>query len=79
MIKDQIQHFDKLGTEIFPGDFIAAPHGHSQILIAQVIKLNPKMLSIKSAVSNAKKNTYARETVKINPELVTMYILRNKK
>jgi hypothetical protein len=77
--KEVIQHYDKLGVEIFPGDYVVAPSGYRETMIAKVIKLNPKMLTIcrLGAIFNA--NAYASETVKLDPNLVTMYILRNKK
>jgi hypothetical protein len=73
------QHYDKLGVELFPGDFIAAPCVHKKIQIAKIIKLNPKMLTICKIGTRYNTNTYANETVKLDPALVTMYILRNEK
>lgn len=74
----QTQHYDKLGVEIFPGDFVAAPDGFRQLKIAKVIKLNPKMLTIAPLGSRWNANTYANETIRLDPALVTMYMLRNK-
>jgi hypothetical protein len=73
------QHYDKLGVELFPGDFIAAPCVLRKIQIAKIIKLNPKMLKICKIGTKYNTNTYANETVKLDPALVTMYILRNEK
>lgn len=78
MIKIDKQHFDKLGTELFPGDYILAPYGNRQSIVARVIKLNPKMLTICQVGKKYNSNTYANETVKLDPALVTMYMLRNK-
>jgi hypothetical protein len=74
------QHYDKLGVELFPGDYVVAPYGNRETIIAKVIRLNPKMLTIcrVGAIYN-NSNTYANETVKLDPALVSMYILRNKK
>ena len=72
------QQYDKLGTELFPGDYIVAPYGPRQTIIAQVVKLNPKMLTIKRVGAKSTANTYSTETVKLDNQLVTMYILRNK-
>lgn len=77
-IVEQTQHFDKLGTELFPGDFIIAPYGNRQSIIAEIIKLNPKMLTIRRIGARSTANTYATETAKLDPALVTMYMLRNK-
>lgn len=77
--KADIQQYDKLGAELFPGDYIVAPYGPRQTIIAQVIKLNPKMLTIKRIGAKSNANTYSTETVKLDSQLVTMYILRNNK
>jgi hypothetical protein len=74
-----IQHFDILGTEIFPGDYVAAAYGPRSMMIAKVIKLNPKMLTICKIGARSNANTYPAETVKLDPNMVTMYILRNEK
>ena len=70
------QHYDKLGTELFPGDFVIAPDGHRSTIIAQVIKLNPKMLTIRKIGSTYNTNTYSNETAKLDSSLVTMHLLR---
>ena len=75
----EIKHYDKLGTELVPGDYIHAPNGGRDSVIAQVIKLNSKMLTIKAIGARRTTNIYARETVKLDTNLVTMYILRNEK
>lgn len=74
------QHFDKLGTELFPGDYVHVPHGYgnSKSIIAQIIKLNPKMLTIKGIGARYTSNVYSSEAVKLDPALVSMYILRTK-
>lgn len=76
---EQIQHFDKLGTELFPGDYVVAPDGNRRTMIAKVIKLNAKMLTICKVGAMYNANAYSSETVKLDSNLVTMYILRNKK
>ena len=76
---NEIKHYDKLGTELVPGDYIHAPNGNRNSVIAQVIKLNPKMLTIKVIGARRTTNAYPSETVKLDTNLVTMYILRNEK
>ena len=71
-------HYDKLGVELAPGDFVLAPDGHRSTFVAKVIKLNPKMLTICKLGGRYNTNTYANETAKLDPNLVTMYMLRNK-
>lgn len=75
---EQTQHFDKLGTELFPGDYVIAPYGNRETIIAKVIKLNPKMLTICKVGARYNTNTYSSETAKLDPALVTMYMLRSK-
>lgn len=76
---EKIQHYDKLGVELLPGDYVVAPYGTRETMIAKVIKLNPKMLTICRVGAKSNGNTYANETVKLDPSLVTMYILRKQK
>lgn len=78
MAKIEIQHFDKLETEIFPGDYVAASYGRSEIMIARVVKLNPKMLTICRIGARSNCNVYPQATVKIDSTLVTMYMLKNR-
>lgn len=75
-VAEKIQHFDKLGNEVLPGDYIVTACNHRKILIAQVIKLNPKMLTIRKIGTKYNINAYSTETVKLDPSLVTMHLLR---
>lgn len=77
--KEEIKHYDKVGDEVFPGDYVVIPNGRSQIELALVVKLNPKMLKVKRITGTWSSNVYASETIKIDPGKVTMYVLRNKK
>lgn len=72
-------HYDKLGVEVFPGDYVATPGGHRELKIAKVVKLNPKMLTVAPIGDRWNTSVYARESIKLDPALVTMYILRNEK
>jgi hypothetical protein len=75
----EIKHCDKLGVDLNPGDYIVAPYATRQLVIAQIVKLNPKMLTIKQLGKRYTSNTYPHETVKIAPEMLTMYLLKNAK
>ena len=77
MVKPEIQHYDKLGEEIFPGDYVVAPYASRMSMIARVVKLNPKMLTILKLGARSSANTYPAEVVKLDPSKVTMYMLRN--
>ena len=78
MTKIDPQHFDKLGNELFVGDYVVAPYGNRQTIIARVRKLNPIMLGLQFINRNHGFNTYPSETVKLDQNLVTMYLLKNK-
>jgi len=71
-------HFDKLGIEVFPGDYVAIPAGYRQIKIAKIVKLNPKMLTVLPIGERYNHSTYAHESIKIDSNIITMYILRNE-
>ena len=73
-----LPHYDKLGIEIFPGDYVATPGGFRELKISKVVKLNPKMLTVAPIGSKWNTSVYASESIKLDPALVTMYILRNE-
>ena len=75
----EIKHYDKLGSELLPGDFILAPYGNRRTIVAQIKKLSPKMLTITKVGAKSSAHTYPEETVKLDPNLVTMYLLKQKK
>lgn len=76
--KEPVAHVDLLGNELNVGDYVAASYFKS-LAICQVTKLNPKMVGVKQVGKSWNKNVYPDEMIKIDPEQVTMYILRNKK
>lgn len=75
----EIKHYDKLGTELFPGDYVVAPYGSRATIVAQIRKLTPKMITICKIGAKSVAHTYPQETVKVDPSLVTMYLLKLKK
>jgi hypothetical protein len=80
--KTEPTHKDKLGREIKVGDFVAYPERNS-LQFGRVMKLNAKMIGVLPAIQHAKwpqtKNTnkYPPDLVRLAPEEMTWYILRN--
>lgn len=75
----EIKHSDKLGSELLVGDFVLAPYGNRKTMVAQIKKLSPKMITITKIGAKSSAHAYPDETVKLDPNLVTMYLLRLKK
>jgi len=78
MTKKEITHLDILGNELQVGDYVAASY-YRGLGICRVVKLTPKMVSLNLVGSKWNKSVYPNEMVKLKPEDVTMYILREKK
>ena len=86
--KQEIVHTDKLGNPLNVGDFVAYPH-NSILKIGQIIKLNPKMVKVKSVIKKKSKrpwldnredsgtNKYPTDCIVVRGELVTLYVLKN--
>lgn len=78
MTKKVATHVDLLGHELNVGDFVAA-HYYNSLSICKITKLNPKMVQIIPVVKGAwRKNVYPHDMVKVSPDDVTLYLLRNK-
>ena len=79
-MKEEIVHKDKLGRVISLGDFVAYPSRNS-LEFGRVMKLNPKMVGVVPAVSKYKihgnTNKYPVDLVRLEPQDMTWYILRN--
>ena len=79
---EEITHLDKLGREIKLGDCVVAPN-HNNLMIAKVIKLNPKMVKIKKFNTSQKSwntgeyNKYSSDLVILDGPEVTAYLLRS--
>ena len=76
----ELLHVDKLGRAINLGDVVVAPQSNS-LIIAKVIKINPKMIKIKKLTSpkgyyNGEYNKYPTDLVIVNGPDVTAYLLK---
>jgi hypothetical protein len=77
----ELLHMDKLGRAINLGDVVVAPQSNS-LIIAKVIKINPKMIKIKKLNSpntgyyNGEYNKYPTDLVIVNGPDVTAYLLK---
>lgn len=71
------QHQDLLGQPINVGDCVAVAHGHF-LFVAQVIKLNPKMVKVQRLGRGRvwSINKYPNEMIVLDPQDVTFYLLK---
>ena len=77
--KQPPSHTDRLGRPIEVGNYVAVGH-HNGLMIAQVIKLNPKMVKITKVPPNrfsSEYNKYASEMVVLDSDEMIFYILKN--
>jgi hypothetical protein len=76
-----IKHLDRLGREVKLDDCVVAPYNNS-LMIAKVVKLNPKMVKIKkfSTItrprSTGEYSKYSNDLVILNGPEVTAYLLK---
>lgn len=74
-------HKDKLGKPIGVSDCVVVPH-NNQLIIARVVKINPKMVKIKDLVPNkcnwytGEFHKYPEDILVINWPEVTAYLLK---
>ena len=74
------QHKDKLDQSLSIGDCVAFPH-HNGLEIGIIVKIHPKMVKVKK-IEPPKRceaptyNKYAKDMVKIEGPLVSMYIIK---
>jgi hypothetical protein len=82
MSKPDPEHFDKLGNRVNINDVVAVGH-HNGLMIAKVIKINPKMIrvrefkAVKYSWASGEYNKYSSEMVRIPEPDAVMYILKN--
>lgn len=84
-LKPDITHFDVLGQELKPNDFVAYPSssglGRNQLKVGKIVGLTPKMVKVqhmlRRSVYEAKATTrYPKDCVKLDESLITLYILK---
>lgn len=75
-----IAHKDKLNNELAVGDFVAYPDRNS-LEFGKVMKLNNKMIGVYPVLGkrygNRNYNKYPSDLVKLDPEDMTWYLLKN--
>lgn len=75
------RHFDIVGHEIFVDDCVAFVRKNT-MFIGRVSKLNTKQLTISLVNTKGMKrifHAYSEQTTKLNPDDVSMYIMRGCK
>lgn len=82
MTKQLPEHTDIIGRKLKIGDFVATTISN-QLHIAKVIKLNPKMVKVRllnvntTTWYNGEHNRYSVDTVLLDGEYLTLYLLKN--
>jgi hypothetical protein len=84
-MKTPIQHFDKLGRELVIGDVVAFKSFYTGMTIGRIDQLKKVRASIVS-LSDTRKSWYTSgpedinsgETVKLNPQDVAFYLLKQR-
>jgi hypothetical protein len=79
MAKEIPQHKDIFGQELVLDDCVVYPQSNS-MKIGKVVKINPKMISVKNLSENGWRSEtlkYPLDLVKVHGPEVTMYLLTN--
>jgi hypothetical protein len=79
MAKEIPQHKDIFGQELVLDDCVVYPQSNS-MKIGKVVKINPKMISVKNLTANGWRSEtlkYPSDLVKVHGPEVTMYLLTN--
>ena len=77
MAKEQVEHFDVLGNPLEIGTTVAVSHHGMQI--CTITKINPKMLQVhpvKLKYNGKGYLKYPMDMVAVDPQLVTLYVLK---
>lgn len=77
--KETVTHFDKLGTALNVGDYVAFSSSNS-LEIGLIQKLNPKMVKVSRLGKRgwgSAKNKYSCDCVLLDGPKVTVYVLKN--
>jgi hypothetical protein len=83
--KNDFTHSDALDQELQVNDFVAYPSssglGRNQLKIGKIVAMTPKMVKVvhvNKRLYEARITTrYSRDCVKIDEQLVTVYLLKN--
>jgi hypothetical protein len=71
-----MQHLDHFGQPLALGDCVAYPRGN-QMMVGTILKLNPKLVGIKSVASKwGDCNKYSQQLIRLSGPEVTMYLLK---
>ena len=85
-LKHDITHTDVLGQSLKVDDFVAYPSssglGRNRLKVGKIVDLTPKMLKVvhlqRRSVYEAKITTrYPDDCVRLDDQLITLYILKN--
>jgi hypothetical protein len=77
-MKEIPEHTDILGNQLTAGDIVCYTD-HNSMAVGSIVRLNPKMVRIKKIGKTWEVNKYPFDTVKVDGEMVTYYLLKNQK
>lgn len=75
MAKEIPNHVDKLNVEIKVDQVVVTGYSTNSLIIARVMKLNPKMLTLKAIGSKSTFNRYPADVVILDSGPALMYVL----
>jgi hypothetical protein len=76
MVKEIVQHRDKLGQPLKIGDCVVYPQTNT-LVVGTVRKFNPKMIGVTRIEGRAREsNKYPSDVVKVSGPEVTMYLIK---
>jgi hypothetical protein len=75
--KEKTIYQDIIGRDLKVDDYVSAVNGHNMV-VAKILKLTPKMVSLQKLNDRSKFNRYPQETTLLLPiEDVVFYVLKN--
>ena len=78
MAKILLEHYDLLGTPLKVNDLVVYNYYNRQLTVGRILNLTPKMIMVGRVGSRMTRRICPAETVKIDGEAVTMYVLKNE-
>jgi len=73
-----LEHYDLLGTPLKVNDLVVYNYYNRQLSVGRILKFTTKMITICRVGGGEKRLACPAETLKIDGEAVTMYVLKNE-
>jgi len=78
LAKIPLEHYDLLGTPLKVNDLVVYNYYNRQLSVGRILKFTTKMITICRVGSSMSRRVCPAETLKIDGEAVTMYVLKNE-